>query len=424
MNWEMYARLSVMTLLQFAIWGAWSPVLAARLFGPLKFTGKQVGWIYGTMYLGCIVSPLIVGMIVDRLFASQWVLAATHAAGGVLLLVAARRGTFRGLFAVMLLYALAFAPTIAVVTSLTFRQLEDKAVGAPFFAVSVWGVVGWVLVGWLLTAWRRAKGAGDGSDCLVLAGVLSLVMAAYCLSLPDTQPKAKDPLTKALSLLSNPDFVIFLVVSLVVAAQLQFYFLGTAPFLGELGVEGKNMPAVMSIAQAAQVAATLLVAIYEKEVLGALGFRWAIGAGAAMWLAMYCVYALTQPRWLVIASQALHGVAYTFFIGVGFVCVKHFADQVKEATGQDFLASANSLYTVVLYGFGLFLGTRFTGVVMDRLRAEGKFRWRQIFLVPCALLLACAVLFTALFRGPAYKPTSGEAKPPAAAEAPKTEKGK
>ncbi|MBM4034307.1 MAG: hypothetical protein FJ291_21390 [Planctomycetes bacterium] len=413
MNWEMYVRLSAMTFLQFAIWGAWSPVLAARLFGPLKMTGKQVGWVYGTMYLGCIVSPLACGVLTDRWVATQWFLVAAHALGGLLLLIAARRTTFCGLFVTMLLYALTYGPTITLTTALTFRHKGDM----PFFAIQVWGGVAWVLVGWLLTAWRRRRGTGEGNDCLVLAGLLAVAMAVYSVFLPDTPPKAQDPLTHALSLLKDPNFVLFLAVSFVVASQLQFYFLGTASYLGDLGVESKNVPAVMSIAQAAQFITTLLVAIFEAAVLGALGFKWAIALGAAAWLAMYGVFALTRPRWLIICAQALHGIAYQFFIGVAFIYIAHIAS--KEVLG-----SATGLYSMVLYGFGLFAGTQFTGVVMDRLKVEGKFRWRAVFLVPCALLLACAIALGAFFRTPAYKPASGQKQPPAGAEASKGEEAK
>ena len=394
MNWEMYLRLCLLVFLQFAIWGAWSPVLAARLFGPLKFTGKQVGWTYGTMYLGCIVSPLVVGMVVDRWFATQWVLAAAHLAGGVLLLVAARQTRFRSLFLVMCGYALAFAPTLPLLNSLVFRHLPKA--GVSFFGVQVWGVVAWVLAGLALTAWRKAKGAGDVSDCLKLAGVLSLVLAAYCLFLPDTPPPetpgAVLPFIQAFGLLKDANFLVFIVVAFVVATQLQFYFLGTAPFLGELGVESKNMPAVMSIAQSAQVAAMTFVALFEAAVLGALGFRWALAMGVAMWGVLYAVYALGRPKPLVLAAQALHGLAYAFFIGIAFI-------YVDRAAGTDFKGSAQALLTVSLFGFGFFGGTQLTGVVMDALKVEGKFRWRPIFLLPCVVVLAAAAALACLFRG-------------------------
>ncbi len=93
MSWQLYVQLSLMMLLQFAVWGAWSPVLASRLLGPLKMSGKQTGWIYGTIYIGCIISPLIAGQIADRWVATQYFLAAAHVAGGVLLLTSAASGT-------------------------------------------------------------------------------------------------------------------------------------------------------------------------------------------------------------------------------------------------------------------------------------------------------------------------------------------
>lgn len=394
MNWEMYLRLCLVVFLQFAIWGSWSPVLAARLFGPLKFTGKQVGWTYGTMYLGCIVAPLVGGLITDRWVATQWFLAAAHLVGGVLLLAAARQARFRSLFLVMCGYALCFAPTLPVLNSLVFRHLPKA--GVSFFAVQVWGVVAWVLAGWGLTAWRKVKGTGDGSDCLKLAGGLSLLLAVYCLFLPHTpppkEPGAVLPFIQAFGLLKNANFLIFIAVAFVVATQLQFYFLGTAPFLGTLGVESKNMPAVMSIAQSAQVAAMVFVAFYEAEVLRALGFRWTLALGAAMWGLLYLVYAVGRPKGLVLASQALHGLAYAFFIGIAFI-------YVNQAAGDAFKASAQALLTVSLFGFGFFLGTQLTGVVMDALKVEGRFRWRPIFLVPGLVTLAAAAALAGLFRG-------------------------
>lgn len=381
-----------MMFLQFAVWGAWSPVLATRLLGPLKMSGKQTGWIYGTVYLGCIVSPLIAGQMVDRWIATQWFLAGAHLIGGVLLLVAARRTTFRGLLVVMGLYSLAFAPTLALVNSLMFRHLARAGVSS--FAVFVWGVVGWVLAGWGLALWRRKRGSGEGNDCLVLAGLLSLVMGTFCLTLPHTAaPGAEQPFTEALSLLKQSNFLIFLGVGFVLATQLQFYFLGTARYLGDLGVKSTIMPAVMTIAQGTQILAMTFMAFYQTEVLASIGYRWVLTIGVLFWLAMYGVYAVGKPRLLVIASQALHGVAYTFFINVGFV-------YVNEVAPGNISNSAQGLYTVVLFGFGFFLGTQLTGMVMDRFRTtDDKFRWRAIYLVPCGLVLACAIALVALFRG-------------------------
>ena len=398
MTWTLYIQLSLMMFLQFAIWGAWSPVLAARLLGPLKMSGKQTGWIYGTIFLGCIVAPLIAGQVADRWVATERFLAAAHLVGGVLLLLAARKRTFWGLFAVMGLYALCYASSLPLVNSLMFHQIrqvfptaEWSVIAGESGKVFIWAPIAWVLVGWLLTGIRRlGKGGSQGSDCLVLAGVLSFVMGVYCFFLPHTAPAGgKWPIVDALELLKDNNVLILLIASFILASQLQFYFLGTARYLGELGVQDKNVPAVMTIAQAAQTIVTYFALVF---VLTEVGFRWALVAGALAWTVMYVLYAIMR-KWLVIGSMALHGIAYVLFIIVGQI----FMDKV--ATDQ-IRASAQGLIFVVTMGFGLFLGTQFTGAIMDKFTtSEGTFRWRAIYLVPCGLTLASAILLAALFGG-------------------------
>ena len=370
-------------------------MLASRLLGPLQMSGKQTGWIYGTIYLGCIISPLIAGQIADRWVATQHFLAVAHLTGGVLLLASSRQRRFPLLFGIMFLYALAFAPTLALVNSLMFAHLTDPANQS--FGVLLWGTVGWAVAGWALTFWRRIKGSGQGADCLVLAGALSLAMGFYCLTLPHTPPpgRAGDvlPFLKALGLLSNPNFLVFLIVAFLVATQLQFFFLATAPYLSALGVPGRSIPAVMTLAQVAQLAATAVLAFHTSDIRGRIGFVGIFSIGIALWLAMYAVYALMPRRLPVILAQALHGLAYTFLIWVGFV-------YVNEVAPADIRGSAQGLYTVVLFGFGFFLGTQFTGIVMDKLKTpEGSFRWRPLFLVPCGVTLICLIVMAAMFRG-------------------------
>jgi len=106
MDWQLYLKLSVMMFMEYAIWGAWSPVLAARLLGPLKMSGKQTGWIYATLPLACIISPLIAGQLADQYINTERLLLIAHLIGGMLLFAAARKNTFNSLFIVMLLYSL------------------------------------------------------------------------------------------------------------------------------------------------------------------------------------------------------------------------------------------------------------------------------------------------------------------------------
>ena len=392
MTWQLYLSLSMMMFLEFAIWGAWAPVLASHLIGPLKMSGKQTGWIYATLWLGCIVSPFIGGQITDRWVATELFLAIAHLIGGVLLLLAARRIKFWDLFGLMGLYSLLFAPTLALVNSLLFAHLTDPEAQAG--KVRVWGTIGWIVAGLMLALWRRlGKLKVRGSDALTLAGIVSLIMGVFCFFLPHTPPPEEpgNPLAflDAFKMLGDLNFLVFIIISFIVTTELQFYYLPTAPFLEDIGVQNKNVSAVMTLAQFAEIIA---MAIMLPILLPRIGFRWALVIGVIAWPLRYIIFAMMRPVWLVISSLMFHGLGYTFFFFIG----QMYVDKVAPT---DIRASAQALIAVVTLGFGNFIGTQITGVIMDMFKKEDKFQWRPIFLVPCVLTIVCAVAFILFFKG-------------------------
>ncbi|OHB72080.1 MAG: hypothetical protein A2V70_20950 [Planctomycetes bacterium RBG_13_63_9] len=400
---NVYIPLSAVMFLEYAVWGAWAPVLAARLLGPLKMTGKQTGWIYATLPLACIFSPLIAGQLADKWVNTEWILAAAHLIGAVLLFVAARQQKFMGLFVVMLFYSMCYAATMPLVNAVLFSQVEDGATQGKVF---IWAPIAWALVGYSLTGWRMTrKSEGDGSDCLTFASILSVLMAACCLCLPQTPPAGEGgmPIAKAFEMLSDTNFLIFLVISLFVAGLMQFYFLGTARFMQDMGVPSKHVPASMAIAQAAQAVATFFALGFFLEKLG---FKWTLTVGIGCWLLMYVVYVATKPRWLIIVSQSLHGLAYVFFIIVGQI----FANSVGP---EEIRSSMQALIFAATTGVGLFFGTQAAGVVMDYFSVDGKFQWRNVWLVPGAVMLAGLIALVVAFHDP---PASEEGPQDKAAE--------
>jgi nucleoside transporter len=389
---QLYLSLSGMMFFEFTIWGAWAPVLASRVLGPLKMSAKQLGWIYGTLPLACIVAPMAAGQIVDRWCATELYMGGAHLLGALFLLGASRATRFLPLVLLMGGHALCFASTLPLVNSLTFAHLPNP--GVNYFWVRVWGAVSWVLIGWALTAWRRSgKFQVRGADSLLLAAICSFVMGLYCFTLPHTPPSHTGhglPLMKVLALLKDPNFAIFMLISFIVTTQLQFYYLGTSRFLEDIGTSHSSIPAAMSIAQIAQVVAMAVILPFTFQ---RMGFQWTLAVGTSFWLALFLVYARMRPKWFVVGSMALHGLAFAFFFDAAFIYVKGVAT-------DDIRGTAQGLYTAATLGLGLFLGTQFTGTVMDKYRgADGKFRWRPIFLVPCVLLAACALAFTVLFKG-------------------------
>ena len=375
-----------MMFLEYAVWGAWMPVLAARLLGPLQMNGKQTGWIYATLPLASMISPLIAGQLADKYVDTRWILLLCHGLGAVLLVVASKTKEFKPLFLVMLGYSMLYAATIPLVNSLMFSHLADAGQSPGIF---IWAPVAWALIGYVLTGWRNMKGEGDGSDCLRFAAVLSIVMAVICVIQPATPPKGGEgvPLFKALSMLGNPAFAVFIGASLVVAGMMQFYFLGTAQFLQDKGISGKNVPGIMGIAQAAQALATLFLLgqLFEK-----LGPKWTITLGAASWLLMYVCYTAKAPKAVIVCAQVFHGLAYVFFMIAGQM-------YVATVAKPEILGSAQALIILVTTGIGLFLGTQLAGIVMDRSSEGGKFNWSKVFLVPLLCTAAGVVALVVAF---------------------------
>jgi MFS family permease len=394
MDLELYIKLSALMFLEFAVWGAWYPVLAARLLGPLEFSGKQTGWIYATIPLGAIFMPLAAGQLADRWINTELILAGAHLIGALLLFIAAWKRKFPVLFVVMLLYALCYAGTIPLVNSLMFHHLAANKIDVAKSAyIFMWAPIAWALAGYFLTAWRWIFKTGEeGRDCLVLAAVLSVIAAVVSSYMPETRPGGTigAPMVKALSMLGNADFLVFILISVVAAGMMQFYFLGTAQFMQDNGIAPKNVPAAMALAQATQAAATLFLLSLLVE---RIGFKWTLTLGTVSWLLLYLIYVSPRPAWMIVIAQAFHGLAYVFFIIAG----QMFAAAVApEGTG----ASTQALTITAQSGVGLFLGTHLAGIVMDKYRVEeGYFLWSQLFRVPGAIMFLCVIALALLFRG-------------------------
>ena len=389
-------RLGIMMFLQYAIWGAWAPVLSAYLGDRgLGFSGFEVGVIYALLPLATIIAPFVGGQVADRYFSSEKVIAFLAFTGGVLLLVVSRVTDFRVMAALMLVYCLIYAPTLAITNSIAMINLADSE--KEFGRIRVGGTLGWIAAGWLLTGWRWVAGGADApvhGDMLFLAGIFSIIMGFQSLTLPHTPPKKEGvkpwAFLESMKMLKVRDFAVFVGITFVVATELEFYYILTAPFLESdaIGVAPANTPLVMTIAQVAEI---FVMAYLLSVVLKKYGMRKTLAIGVIAWPIRYVIFAIGTPPWLVIASLALHGFCYVFFFVAAFIYV----DSVAPA---DIRASAQSLIAIVALGFGRFLGSLFAGWVKDVFTTASETNWTNVFLVPCALTVLCAIAFLIFFR--------------------------
>jgi nucleoside transporter len=396
-------KLSVMMFLQYFVWGAWYVTMGTWLGETLKFSGAEIGLAYGTTALAAMISPFFVGMVADRFFATERLLAVLHLVGAVVLFLASTQTTFGGLYGVLLVYTLCYMPTLALTNSLSFHQMIDP--GKEFPGIRVLGTIGWIVAGLAI----GALGLEASATPMRLAAAASAVLGLYSLALPHTppaklghRPTLGDVLgLDALKLMRDPSFAVFVLGSFLVCIPLQFYYAFTNPFLNEIGVT--NAAGKMTLGQMSEIGFMLVMPWFFRR----LGVKWMLIVGMAAWTARYVLFAFGDTGalvWMLYGGILLHGICYDFFFVTGQIYVDTKAPADLRAAAQGFIA-------FVTLGVGMFIGSWLSGVVVDRFSSQGVdgvvHAWRSIWIVPAAGAGAVLLLFALFFRAGRAQPAPG-----------------
>jgi len=394
MNWWMRGRLGLMMFLEYFIWGAWYVTLNTWLSTSLHFTGTQLGVAAGVTTIGAMVSPFFVGLVADRLFAIQGLLAVMHGLGAILLFLASTQTSFTPFYWVILLYSLCYMPTMALTNALAFRQMREPQ--TEFGPIRVLGTAGWIVAGLLVGNLHIEP----TKIPMQIAAGSSLLMALYCLSLPNTPPlgRAKKftvssvfPI-EAVKLLGNRSMAVFAIASFLICIPLQFYYAFTNLYLNQIGVD--NAASKMAGGQISELACMLLIPWFFRR----LGVKYMLVAGMSAWAVRYVFFAFgnaNSAMWMLWAGILLHGICYDFFFVTGQIYIDRKADAKLRAAAQ-------GLMTFLTYGAGMFVGSWLSGAVVQRytvgMLADGAGHdWRSIWLFPAIMSVVILVLFLFTF---------------------------
>jgi nucleoside transporter len=386
--------LNVMMFLEYLIWGSWLPLLALYLADVLGFSGGQIGWIFATQAIACLFGLYFGGQIADRMLSTEKLLSVLHLVGGAAMFALAYQTTFWSFFAVMLVYQLAYMPTMSLTNAIVFHHVADPQ--KDFGKVRLWGTIGWIAASWPFVFILAGKTGADLhaalSSIFTVAGISSIALAAFSLALPHTPPSKRETSAsapmEAIRLLRDPVMLVLFVATLMDALVHQCYFQWTSPFLQQAGLaENWIMPA-MSVGQIAEIASMAALG----WALARLGWRWTMTVGILAHAARFFVFAIGDPLWLMVAINVVHGMCYAFF----FAAVYIFVD---ERCPRDARASAQGLFNLVILGIGPFAGSLLWGWLGDVFRAaDGSVDFSRLFLAPAVLALAAALLMMAAFR--------------------------
>jgi nucleoside transporter len=398
------ARLGLMMFLQYFIWGAWYVTLGTWLSGALHFSGTEIGWAFGTTAIGAIVSPFFVGLIADRAFATQRLLGVLHALGAALLVFASWQETFVSFYVIILAYALCYMPTLALTTSLAMRQIGDPR--QEFGMIRVFGTIGWIVAGLIV----GAMGLEATAVPMRFAAAMSLVMAIYCFTLPDTPPLARGTALgwqhvvppEAVKLLRDRSMAVFALASLLICIPLQFYYAFTNLYLNEIGIV--NAAGKMTGGQMSEIFFMLLIPWFFRR----LGVKYMLGLGMLAWVVRYVFFAYGNAdalMWMLWLGIVLHGVCFDFFFVVGQIYIDREAPSTLRGATQ-------GLITFLTYGVGMFVGAWLSGLIVETYSKAGEggkviHDWQSIWMF--AGIFAAVVLVLFLFAFSEKKERTGSA---------------
>jgi nucleoside transporter len=408
-------QLSAMMFLQFFVWGAWYVTMGT--FMGANGLGASTGHAYTVGPIAAILSPFILGVIADRFFSSQKVLAVLHLIGGAALLAAPSMAAraieldksspvetgdtapfinpnHLGYLGVLLLHMLCYMPTLGLTNSVAFAHVKNAEKEFPI--VRVLGTIGWIVAGIVVS---KLLGADKTDLCFYVAGGAGIALGLYSFMLPNTPPPAAGKRVNvgelfgvdALRLMKSPSFAVFIVCSFLLCIPLAGYYGFAASYAGNKGMEDVGFK--MTFGQMSEIVFMLLMPLFFVR----LGVKWMLAVGMLAWVVRYGLFAGAAGQngdtaiAMILAGIILHGICYDFFFVTGFIYVDRVAPKEIRSQAQGFLV-------LVTQGLGLGVGAQVFGQLTARFKSGDAVDWQTVWAIPAAMALVVLVVFVAAFR--------------------------
>tara|TARA_B100000929_G_scaffold138914_3_gene110088 strand:- start:738 stop:1934 length:1197 start_codon:yes stop_codon:yes gene_type:complete len=387
-----------MMFLEFFIWGGWFVTLGTFLGNNLEASGAQSAMAFSTQSWGAIIAPFIIGLIADKFFNAERILGLLHLVGAFLMYQMSQTTDFAVFYPYVLGYMIAYMPTLALVNSVAFRQMNNPS--KDFGWIRVFGTIGWIVAGFIISllGWDSQSGIQEGllSNTFTMTAIASAFLGVFSFLLPKTPPIKSDENQSILektglssvTMLKNKNFLIFFISSILICIPLAFYYQNTNPFLTELQMENPTLK--QSIGQISEVLFMLLIPVFLLR----FGIKKTLLFGMLAWVIRYVLFAFgnaDELSFMLLIGIALHGVCYDFF----FVSGQIYTDSKAGSSNK---SAAQGLITLATYGVGMLIGFWVAGQITDNYLVGETHDWKTIWLYPTAFAAAVFVFFLIAFK--------------------------
>ncbi len=442
-NWAVLAMLSAMMFLEFFVWGAWY-VTCGNFMGATGMDGA-IGMAYSVGPIAAIVSPFFLGMVADRFFSSERVLAVLHLIGAAAMFGAGAIGSSQGPYVflgLLLLHMLCYMPTLGLTNTVAFHSLTNAEKQFPL--IRVFGTAGWIVANFVVS---KALHADKTAMQFYVTGGAAAALGLLSFFLPHTPPPSKGQPVSAramlgldsLSLMKNPSFAVFIIASFLICIPLAAYYAFAPVYVDAMGF--KDPAFTMSFGQLSEVFFMLVMPL----CFAFLGVKYMLAVGMLAWVARYGLFAVSAPGNeamlpLVVVGILLHGICYDFFFVTGFIYTENKAHKSIRAQAQGFLV-------LVTQGLGMLIGAQIAQalkaantpaeatalyakagelatqagkapaaeakLLLDSAaalshQANTMIQWKTVWLIPCIMAGVIMMLFLIMFKDKA-RPDAVEA---------------
>jgi len=399
-------RLTLMSFLQFFVWGAWLITVGNYWFATKQWSGAEFGAIFSTLGLSSILMPALTGIIADKFINAERLYGILHILGGLALLYIPQVEDPITFYWVIFAAMLCYMPTISLSNSVAYTILKNNNFNVikVFPPIRVWGTVGFIAAMWL----TNLSGNKASANMFYISAIAAFLLGIYSFSLPKCPPQRliseKATLAQklgldAFKLFGTYKMALFFLFSMFLGGALQLTNMYGDVFLSEFGkmpeyansIVVKKSTLIMSISQISETLFILAIPFFLRR----FGIKQVMLISMLAWVLRFGLFAYGDPAdglWMIIMSCIVYGMAFDFFNISGSLFV-------ETTTDSSIRSSAQGLFMMMSNGFGAFFGGLISGLVIDKFFThDGQRDWHNIWLSFAAYALVIAFAFAFMFK--------------------------